>query len=189
MTRYFSAAASDAPTGHRLGLRLADVLTNPPGIPVRAGVLLSLDLGAVRPELAGIAIPFLELPPCGDRVVLERADDGRWTLTDQDYAEDLASFWQVLEQETEDSLQDLADDLASEGIPLGSPVALEPSDDPSYMTPLGWEIGPEVRWLQYDRGNPPEHYCGSVSSDYYFGTVHAFYDPETKVCTLEFECT
>lgn len=188
-TRFFRARPSATPTGHRIGLRLSDVLTNPPTEAVRAGVLLTLDLAAVKPEWAGTVIPFLELPVCGDLVRLQRAGDGRWTLVDQDFASDLESFWVTLEEETEDSMLDLAEDLADEGMPLGSHVALEESDEGSFQRPVGWEIGDPIRWLQYDRGFEAADYCGSVSSDYYFGTVHAFWFPETGMLHLHFECT
>ena len=188
-TRFFRAVASDDKTGHRFGLRLDDMLTNGPSTPIRAGVLLALDLGAVRDELAGVVIPFLEVPPCGDLVRLKREADGRWTVVDQDYASSVEEMWAVFEEETEDSLVDLAGDLADEGLPPGSAVAFEPSSEGEFQSPLGWEIGEEIRWVQADRGHDPEQYCGSVTSDYYFGTLHAFYDPVAEVCTLAFECT
>lgn len=59
---FHQAVASKVPTGHCVGVPLAEVLTGP--LPaVRNRALLQLDLGVMEPALEGTAVVFLELPP------------------------------------------------------------------------------------------------------------------------------
>jgi len=195
-----------AGANHRFGLQFSDVLAGDTAT-TRAGVLLQVDLGRVRAELSGIHVFFAEIPPCFSVVDFQREADGRFrfvrsgdfllhgTRFDTEI-EDLRVFFAAIEQESEDTLRDLSDDIVERtGLQLGESVDLVPIPAETDARPaLEWRIG-EPCWWQSRRESdfavdgPEWVYAGSITSNYYFGKIMAFYHPNTGLLRQIFECT
>jgi hypothetical protein len=75
----FAAIPTNDSTEHKVGARLTSVLDLPADAPeTRGGVLLTLDLGVVDPNLAGTRVIFLELPPIFSVVDLALLPNGKY---------------------------------------------------------------------------------------------------------------
>ena len=171
----------------RVGDRLTTQLTEAPELPV--GVLLTLDLGRVRDDLAGTPAVFLELPMCTTTVDLLRTDDGRYRLAGAQ-AGDPQAFWEEVETESGTpfrKLMQLDDELGELGLPV---VLVEGS-----RGLVKWRHGDQVHWLQaareadYQVDGADWVFAGTVSSEAYVGCLHAFFNPSTDHLRLIRETT
>jgi hypothetical protein len=203
---FYQAVASDVPTGHRVGVDLAEVLVGPlPAMRNRA--LLQVDLAVVEPALAGTAAVFLELPPATSVVDLRLDASGKYEFVRvgeyvqrgkvfRKRAGGLRRFAAILAEETEEPLGDRPEEFArSTRLRLGGAVRLTKSDELAARRTLSWFIGDEPCWVQAGRRvdyavtAAPWLYCGTVESDAYVGVVHAFFHREKRLLRNVFECT
>ena len=188
--RLLRVAKAEGESGHRAAVPLAALVEEAPA-GTRASALLVLDLGQVRPDLRGTRVPFLELPACATVVDIAPADGGRFRITGAAMG-GVAQLWEDIEDELEEPLQDLIEDFIGEtGLAPGDPAALIEG-----RGPMTWRHGPAVDWWQgsteadagLDDGGDWV-YAGAVTSDFYFGCVHAFYDAASGAIRNVYECT
>ena len=203
---FYQAVAAEAPTGHRVGVPLAEVLAGPlPAMRNRA--LLQLDLGAVEPVLRGTTAVFLELPPAVSVVDLRLDASGAYEFVRvgeyvqrgkvfRKRAGGLRRFAAILAEETDEPIGDGPEDFErSTQLRLGGAVRLEKSDELAARRTLSWFLGDEPCWVQASRradyavAAAPWLYCGTVESDAYVGAVHAFFHREKRLLRNVFECT
>lgn len=185
-TERYAIPSTDGP--HTAAVPLTALLSNAPE-GARATAMLVLDLGEIDAAHRGVLVPFLELPSCATTVDLGPGAGGKPQVVDA-YS-GLPQLWEDMAQELEDSIADCEDDFTEEsGISLGGRVALVEGSGV-----LNWRHGDEVDWWQSETeadfgvDGPEWVYAGTVSGDYCFGCVHAFYNTATKVVRNIFECT
>ena len=188
--------ASVSETGNQFALALSDVVKDAPK-DMRAGVLLKFDIGFMHPDMKGHLGAFLELPTSFDSVDCKVLEDGMLEFVTSipngyNTITDLCEEWA---QETEDTIQDMYEASTEDAPQLGGNVTLEVTQDPGYEQPLVISLPDEPQWLQSmtseDHGVSDDDwkFLGQLTSDYYFGTIFAFYNREAKLLRNIFECT